>query len=317
MKKTATTICIYLLTILSVNSQVFIGENSYTASCLDSKTDSRTVCMLKAKDILLKKIIIKFDLNNFSNSKTSKRDIINILSSITELEILDEDWDDNSLDIDVKIEVDSINICSQVELILKNELKYNRIKEYNKNILGANLKISKISENLLYDDDISSKISGDHRNAINKIQIKEYLDKANYSIGQELFKIAIDSYKKIIKIRPNSSIIYFEIGEIYFEIENYKQAIKNYKQAVVIKSDFINAYFKMATSYEYLENYNSAITNYKKVIKYDRRHIRAYYFLGTLYSYLNNKNGITYYQKAARLGDKLSQSLLEDRNETW
>ncbi len=59
---------------------------------------------------------------------------------------------------------------------------------------------------------------------------------------KDLDEIAQD-YQKVLELSPRTPVAYFNLGNIYFELEDYDNATKAYDNAIALKSDFGEAYY--------------------------------------------------------------------------
>jgi len=72
---------------------------------------------------------------------------------------------------------------------------------------------------------------------------------------------------------------YLNIGEIYFESEDYQLAISNYQKCIEIGSTSVtagNAQYKLADSYYNSDDFENAVINYEDVLQYDMPIIKQY-----------------------------------------
>src|SRR3954470_22287187 len=60
---------------------------------------------------------------------------------------------------------------------------------------------------------------------------KEFVESADSLVKQEKYADAIIQYRNALKIEPNSSDIYFRLGEAYFKNQQLREAYASYKKA--------------------------------------------------------------------------------------
>ncbi len=61
-------------------------------------------------------------------------------------------------------------------------------------------------------------------------------------VRKDLDDIAAD-YKKVLELSPRTPVAYFNLGNIYFEMEDYDNATEAYNRAIDLKPDFGEAYY--------------------------------------------------------------------------
>lgn len=106
-------------------------------------------------------------------------------------------------------------------------------------------------------------------------------------IGQN--KKAISCYTDFLDKYPFSDIVWFNLGIVYYNQDNYEKAIDALEFAVAINPDSIIAYFHLANAYYANDLYKKAIVYYKEFVKYEEDDPIAEYYLGQCYNFLNDK----------------------------
>ena len=129
-------------------------------------------------------------------------------------------------------------------------------------------------------------------------------------------ELAIDEYRKAIKIHPDFVEAYNNIGEIYSRMGDHKQAISSYREALNIEKhyrvllnigveyynnrdlasalkffneslslrpDFLEGNYYTGLIYYEQENYENAADYLSVVIRQDRKHLKANYLLSHIY----------------------------------
>ncbi|MGC9005931.1 MAG: tetratricopeptide repeat protein, partial [Candidatus Micrarchaeia archaeon] len=62
---------------------------------------------------------------------------------------------------------------------------------------------------------------------------------------------------------------YYQIGNEYYEKEDYEKAIENYNMAVLLNPLFSEAYFNRALCYYKLKEYDKSVADYTKAAELD------------------------------------------------
>ncbi|WP_411768380.1 tetratricopeptide repeat protein [Winogradskyella sp. A3E31] len=95
---------------------------------------------------------------------------------------------------------------------------------------------------------------------------------------------AIETYKRALKIAPNSTLVNYEIALSYFSKGDYKEAVKY--SDVVLKQDkdlLLQAYMTKGSALDMLGKTKESIKLFNKAIKKTEGHYLLYYNLGLNY----------------------------------
>ena len=120
----------------------------------------------------------------------------------------------------------------------------------------------------------------------NQLDIKKIFSLAFKNQKIKNFKTAIDQYKKILKTNPNISLVYYNLGLIYEQLEEIETSKKNYKKSIKIDPLFFYSYNNLGILFQKQGYKLKAIENFKKVIKIKPEYVNAYNNLGLVYSSL-------------------------------
>lgn len=161
------------------------------------------------------------------------------------------------------------------------------------------------------------------------------------------FDLSIENIEKAIKINPNISSFYSNIGLAYHQKKQFKRAISSFKKAIKLNPNYPEALNNLAnslrenskhSSQEALEcyqkalhlranypealnnlgnllvennNYDEAIKYYETAIKYDPSYGDAFYNIGYLYKKTNELDkALEFFQKALSLPNLTNQYVL-------
>ena len=95
------------------------------------------------------------------------------------------------------------------------------------------------------------------------------------------YDLAIDSYKQVLKIKPDNAGAYYNTGVMQHENGEIDAAIESYQRATKIKHDYAAAYLNMGDALHEKQDLDAAICSYKQVIKIKPDDADAYYNIGT------------------------------------
>ncbi|MBN2477992.1 ATP-binding protein [Candidatus Micrarchaeota archaeon] len=88
------------------------------------------------------------------------------------------------------------------------------------------------------------------------------------------------------KTNPIDARTYYDLGNDYYEKEDFEKAIENYNMAILLNPVFSEAYFNRALSYYQLKNFEKAIDDYTKSAELDPKNPIIY-----------NNRGDAFYRK--------------------
>jgi tetratricopeptide (TPR) repeat protein len=98
---------------------------------------------------------------------------------------------------------------------------------------------------------------------------------------------AIKCYLQAIKLDPKNKFVYNNIGNAFKEIKDYKMAIKAYSDSIKLNPNDFNAYNNLGIIYELIGDNNKAIATYKQAVKVNPKHAKS----------INNIGVVLYKQK--------------------
>jgi len=114
---------------------------------------------------------------------------------------------------------------------------------------------------------------------------------------------AIRAYQKSIDIEPNYVEVHNNLGTMYYRMSRNEKAIAAYKKAVEVKPDHAGPYYNLGLLYNKIGDTEKAIVSYKKAIEYNRNYAIAYNNLAIVY--FQKKQfplSVEYFEKAEELG---------------
>lgn len=118
-----------------------------------------------------------------------------------------------------------------------------------------------------------------------------------------------DEVKKKVDQNPEDADALYHLADLYDRNEQYAEAIETYKRVVALKPGMGYAYFKMGTAYERVNKPAEAVEAFKKAVSLMPKNAVAYNNLGVAYGKLGKLNDeITALQKAVKLRPNYSSA---------
>ena len=126
------------------------------------------------------------------------------------------------------------------------------------------------------------------------LKIKPDYAEAYYNMGVALKskgnpEAAIDSYKQALKIKPNYAEAHNNMGNALTDKDDLEGAIDSYKQALKIKPNYAEAYYNMGVALTNKDDLEGAIDSYKQALKIKPNYVKAHNNMGVA---LTNKDDL-------------------------
>jgi type IV pilus biogenesis/stability protein PilW len=79
-------------------------------------------------------------------------------------------------------------------------------------------------------------------------------------------QLAFVEFQKAIQMEPNNKEIVYNLGLVYFELEDYAKARQYFLKAVGLDPQFANAYNNLGATYMRLKQWNEAVEAFRKAL---------------------------------------------------
>jgi tetratricopeptide (TPR) repeat protein len=131
------------------------------------------------------------------------------------------------------------------------------------------------------------------------------------------YKEAIDTYMKVLKIKPDAGYVYFKIGTAYDRIDQPAEAVTAFQSAIKYMPSYAVAYNNMGVAYGKLNNPDKEIAALKKAIKLRPRYSSARYNLGITYLKTGNKKeALKEYEALKDFDEGTAEALMKEIGKT-
>ena len=101
-------------------------------------------------------------------------------------------------------------------------------------------------------------------------------------IRQKKYFAALQFFKTILALKPNKPEIFFYLGRVYSELQDFENSLNYYNKYLDHDKDSINCLINLAILYFNIGNKKNSEQYFKKVIKLNKNYILAYYGLFNL-----------------------------------
>ena len=113
-------------------------------------------------------------------------------------------------------------------------------------------------------------------------------------IRQKKYFAALQFFKTILALKPNKPEIFFYLGRVYSELQDFENSLNYYNKYLDHDKDSINCLINLAILYFNIGNKENSERYFKKIIKLNKNYILAYYGLFNLSNDLLTKKDFDY-----------------------
>lgn len=100
------------------------------------------------------------------------------------------------------------------------------------------------------------------------------------------------SLEKEVAANPDNADAWTQLGNLYFDTNNFESAIRSYKKSLALKPDNANVQTDLGVMYRRAGQPNEAIKAFEKAIRIDPKHEIARFNTGIVFLHdLNNREG--------------------------
>lgn len=134
-----------------------------------------------------------------------------------------------------------------------------------------------------------------------KLKVNDLYEEAFELYTEGKRDLTIKKYDEMIKIIPDSALLYFNRGKFKRELEKHEEAIADYKKAVQLDKKSVESWVAMGVSYTYLAKFDDAIKAYLEAIKADDSYAMSYNNVAQIYwEKKDTANAIKYLELAVQ-----------------
>jgi tetratricopeptide (TPR) repeat protein len=124
---------------------------------------------------------------------------------------------------------------------------------------------------------------------------------------------AIDTYRKVLKLKPDMGYAYVQIGTAYSRLDKPEEAVKAFKGAEKYMADYPVLYNNMGVAYGKMDKYKDEIRELKKAIKLRPRYSTARFNLGVTYLKLGKrKDAMKEYTELKKFDEGVADALMKE-----
>jgi tetratricopeptide (TPR) repeat protein len=131
------------------------------------------------------------------------------------------------------------------------------------------------------------------------------------------YQEAIETYKKVVKLKPDMGYAYFKMGTAYDRLNKPAEAVEALKEAIKRLPKYPVVYNNIGIAYGKLGKYDEEIASLKKAIKLRPNYSAARFNLGITYLKTRNKKAaMKEYEDLQKFDEGAADSLLKEINGT-
>lgn len=159
------------------------------------------------------------------------------------------------------------------------------------------LKIDKYNTKGYFLKGMNYKDLKDTAKAISSMQTAVEIDQTFYAAYMQLGMlnagqrnpVAVEYYKNALRVQPNSTDTWYNIGKFYQDMENWEKAMEAYNVLLKIDAKNKNAEYNLASIYLVAKkDYPNALEHYSKALSIDPAYVDAYFGRGVCHQTMGN-----------------------------
>lgn len=81
------------------------------------------------------------------------------------------------------------------------------------------------------------------------------------------YGLSLEYFRRASRIKPDDHEFVYNVGNAYYNLQDYASALVQYKKSVGLKPEYENAWFNMGVTHYTMKNYPEAIKAFEQVIK--------------------------------------------------
>ncbi|MEJ2682829.1 MAG: tetratricopeptide repeat protein [Candidatus Sulfobium sp.] len=122
---------------------------------------------------------------------------------------------------------------------------------------------------------------------------------------------AIETYRKVLKLKPDMGYAYFKIGTAYSRLDKPEESVKAFKDAKRLMPDYPVLYNNMGVAYGKMNKYREEIRELKKAIELRPHYSTARFNLGVTYMKTGRKkDAMKQYTELKKFDEGIADALL-------
>jgi tetratricopeptide (TPR) repeat protein len=103
--------------------------------------------------------------------------------------------------------------------------------------------------------------------AVSARSVPSFLQEANDAYGKGALQQAVTLYKKAYRAGENPTLVYFNLGNCYFQLDSLPQSIVFYRAAVNEAPDFFRGHLNLSIAYYSLEDFGNCIASVSRALE--------------------------------------------------
>jgi tetratricopeptide (TPR) repeat protein len=126
---------------------------------------------------------------------------------------------------------------------------------------------------------------------------------------------AIETYKKVVKLKPDMGYAYFKMGTAYDRLNQPAEAVAAFKEAIKLLPKYAVVYNNIGVAYGKLGKLNEEVASLKKAISLRPNYSSAHFNLGMTYIRMKNKKAaMKEYEELQKFDEGVAAALLKEIN---
>ncbi|QDV51084.1 tetratricopeptide repeat protein [Gimesia fumaroli] len=130
-------------------------------------------------------------------------------------------------------------------------------------------------------------------------KITELFQQARKQIKERNIAEAVETYQRILSIKPAEKKAHAGIAAAYFQLKQYQDAISHFQDLARLSPADASPYINMGAIYNKMGEYKQALNELRKAVQKDKKSADAFYNMGIAHKGLNQLSmAVTAYKQA-------------------
>lgn len=124
---------------------------------------------------------------------------------------------------------------------------------------------------------------------------------------------AIETYRKVLKLKPDMGYAYIKIGTAYSRLDKPEDAVKAFKDAEKLMPDYPVLYNNMGVAYGKMNKYREEVRALQKAVRLRPRYSTARFNLGVTFMKMGKrKEALNEYKELKKFDEGVADALMKE-----
>jgi len=263
------------------SAQTFTSKITYKADMLDDENTSRVIALEEGKRNLIRQISevvmdhYQIEETGKSNSGQIDKKVIDVLLPyIVVFSITDNQWKNETLEIEVGATAEANEVIRQVSILMTNNSLMQHMINNRKTAYDAYEAVQRMKMQIAKSDDLkeavisagdASKMRQGYTYAVNRLKAADRFERGIFSGIALEYQSAIDLFTEAVTYNPAFAEAYFYRGiYVYSHKNDPESALSDFNRAIQLNGKDASFYESRGICYGRMEKPDSAINDFNR-----------------------------------------------------